>query len=61
MEQKRVPIWLRFSKNYMEMSIAIVGDQIEFYGAAFLVASYSVKNTNGKMWVNIRKWYIFYL
>lgn len=47
MEQKRVPIWLRFSKNYMEMSIAIVGDQIEFYGAAFLVASYSVKNTNG--------------
>lgn len=47
MEQKRVPIWLRFSKNYMEMSIAIVGDQIEFYGAAFLVASCSVKNTNG--------------
>ena len=47
MEQKCVPILLRFSKNYMEMSIANVGNQIQFYGAAFLFASYRVKITNG--------------
>ena len=34
MEQKHLPILLRFSKNYMEISIANVSNQIQFHEAA---------------------------